>query len=144
MSTACIPSDSKEGKCYGGFARIATLVRRAKSETTTIFLNAGDTYQGTAWYNVYKWRAVAVFLNLLKPDVIASIKISFAIKSRAKNGRKIKKKMTHQVLYRQEYNIICKSRFKNGFGASKRKRIRKHTQTGANSVRLFREITLDI
>lgn len=73
LSTACTPKDSKEGKCYGGFARIATLVRQAKSETQTIFLNAGDTYQGTAWYNVYKWRAVAVFMTLLEPDVIVSI-----------------------------------------------------------------------
>ncbi|XP_014477407.1 PREDICTED: protein 5NUC-like [Dinoponera quadriceps] len=71
LSTACTPKDSKEGKCYGGFARIATLVRQARSQRPTIFLNAGDTYQGTAWYNVYKWVAPAVFLNLLKPDAIS-------------------------------------------------------------------------
>lgn len=75
MSTACTPNDAKEGKCYGGFARIATLVRRARSETTTLFLNAGDTYQGSAWYNKYKWKAVAVFMNLLKPDVIVNIRL---------------------------------------------------------------------
>ncbi|XP_020284109.1 protein 5NUC-like [Pseudomyrmex gracilis] len=72
LSTACTPQDSKAGKCYGGFARIATLVRQARSESpSTLFLNAGDTYQGTAWYNVYKWRAVSVFLNLLAPDAIS-------------------------------------------------------------------------
>lgn len=72
LSTACTPADSKAGKCYGGFARIATLVRQAKSELpSTIFLNAGDTYQGTAWYNVYKWEAVTWFMNLLAPDAIS-------------------------------------------------------------------------
>ncbi|XP_071638168.1 protein 5NUC [Temnothorax longispinosus] len=72
LSTTCTPADSKAGKCYGGFARIATLVRQAKSESpSTIFLNAGDTYQGTAWYNVYKWKAVTWFMNLLAPDAIS-------------------------------------------------------------------------
>ncbi|XP_011876681.1 PREDICTED: protein 5NUC-like [Vollenhovia emeryi] len=73
LSTVCTPADSKAGKCYGGFARIATLVRQAKSEfpSRTIFLNAGDTYQGSAWYNVYKWKAVAWFMNLLMPDAIS-------------------------------------------------------------------------
>ncbi|KMQ96284.1 protein 5nuc [Lasius niger] len=72
LSTTCTPQDSDAGKCYGGFARIATLVRQAKLESpSTIFLNAGDTYQGTAWYNVYKWQAVAWFMNLLKPDAIS-------------------------------------------------------------------------
>lgn len=72
LSTTCTPQDSAAGKCYGGFARIATLVRQAKSESpSTIFLNAGDTYQGTAWYNVYKWEAVTWFMNLLKPDAIS-------------------------------------------------------------------------
>ncbi|KAG5325745.1 5NTD protein, partial [Pseudoatta argentina] len=72
LSTACTPADSKAGKCYGGFARIATLVRQAKSESpSTIFLNAGDTYQGTAWFNEYKWKAVAWFMNLLAPDAIS-------------------------------------------------------------------------
>lgn len=72
LSTTCTPQDSNAGKCYGGFARIATLVRQAKSESpSTIFLNAGDTYQGTAWYNVYKWKAVTWFMNLLQPDAIS-------------------------------------------------------------------------
>ncbi|EFN81717.1 Protein 5NUC [Harpegnathos saltator] len=71
LSTACTPENSKAGKCYGGFARIATLVRQARAQGPTLFLNAGDTYQGTVWYNVYKWVAPAVFLNLLKPDAIS-------------------------------------------------------------------------
>ncbi|XP_034952446.1 protein 5NUC-like [Chelonus insularis] len=72
LSTKCVPKDAKAGKCYGGFARIATLVRQAKnSSVPTLFLNAGDTYQGTAWFTVYKWEIVSKFLNLLKPDAIS-------------------------------------------------------------------------
>ncbi|XP_012139774.2 protein 5NUC [Megachile rotundata] len=70
LSTVCSKNDAKAGKCYGGFARIATLVREArKSPTPCIFLNAGDTYQGSIWYNVYKWKVVTKFLNILAPNV---------------------------------------------------------------------------
>ncbi|XP_031832592.2 protein 5NUC [Nomia melanderi] len=69
LSSLCSPKDAKEGKCYGGFARMATLIRQARqSSVPCIFLNAGDTYQGSIWYNVYKWKIVAKFLNLLAPD----------------------------------------------------------------------------
>lgn len=68
----CPEKDAAAGKCYGGFARIATLVRQARnSSTPTLFLNAGDTYQGSVWYNVYKWEVVAKFLNILAPDAIS-------------------------------------------------------------------------
>nr|ACE75395.1 5' nucleotidase, putative [Glyptapanteles indiensis] len=72
LSTRCLPKDKNSGHCYGGFARIATLVRKAKnSSTPTLFLNAGDTYQGSVYYTVHKWKIVAKFLNLLKPDAIS-------------------------------------------------------------------------
>ncbi|KAK2577173.1 hypothetical protein KPH14_003330 [Odynerus spinipes] len=68
----CPEEDAAAGKCYGGFARIATLVRQARnSSTPTLFLNAGDTYQGSVWYNVYKWKIVSKFLNILAPDAIS-------------------------------------------------------------------------
>ncbi|XP_034952724.1 protein 5NUC-like [Chelonus insularis] len=69
--STCTQRDKAEKKCYGGFARIAHLVRKWKqSAYPTLFLNAGDTFQGTAWYYLYKWEIVAKFLNILKPDVI--------------------------------------------------------------------------
>lgn len=72
LSTPCVPQDAKRGKCYGGFARIATLVREARnSDVPALFLNAGDTYQGTVWYNIYKWEIVTKFLNLLAPDAVS-------------------------------------------------------------------------
>ncbi|XP_046814681.1 protein 5NUC-like [Vespa crabro] len=68
----CSKQDAATGNCYGGFARIATLIRQAKnSSIPTLFLNAGDTYQGSVWYNIYKWKIVAKFLNILAPDAIS-------------------------------------------------------------------------
>ncbi|XP_034946723.1 protein 5NUC-like [Chelonus insularis] len=69
MSATCTENDKNLGQCYGGFPRIATLVREArKSPTPALFLNAGDTYQGSAWFIKYQWEVVAKFLNILKPD----------------------------------------------------------------------------
>ncbi|XP_047349466.1 protein 5NUC-like [Vespa velutina] len=68
----CSKQDTATGNCYGGFARIATLIRQARnSSIPTLFLNAGDTYQGSVWFNIYKWKIVAKFLNILAPDAIS-------------------------------------------------------------------------
>ncbi|XP_050489255.1 protein 5NUC-like isoform X1 [Bombus huntii] len=70
LSSVCSKKEAEEKKCYGGFARIATLVRQARnSSVPCLFLNAGDTYQGSMWFSVYKWEIVAKFLNLLAPNV---------------------------------------------------------------------------
>ncbi|XP_063984587.1 protein 5NUC-like [Diachasmimorpha longicaudata] len=72
LSTKCLDKDEKAGKCYGGFARLATLIRQARaSSLPTLFLNAGDTYQGTTWFTIHKWKIVAKFLTLLAPDAIS-------------------------------------------------------------------------
>lgn len=52
---------------------MATLIREArKSPIPCLFLNAGDTYQGSIWYNVFKWKVVAKFLNILAPNATVS------------------------------------------------------------------------
>nr|XP_015838513.1 PREDICTED: protein 5NUC [Tribolium castaneum] len=64
--------DKKE--CVGGFARTAHEIRRFRTESgdnPVLFLNAGDTYVGTAWFAVHKWKICVEFLNLLKPDVMS-------------------------------------------------------------------------
>ncbi|KAK7872913.1 hypothetical protein R5R35_004233 [Gryllus longicercus] len=65
-----------KGKCYGGFARVARVVKDARKEAAdggpaTLFLNAGDTYQGTVWFTVHKHRIVTAMLNRLAPDAIS-------------------------------------------------------------------------
>lgn len=76
-STACRPEEAIGNLCYGGFARVSTLLKQYRREaenggTPVLYLNAGDTYTGTPWFTVYKDRIVAAFLNILKPDAIVS------------------------------------------------------------------------
>ncbi|CAL7933343.1 unnamed protein product [Xylocopa violacea] len=69
LSSVCSQKEAVEGRCYGGFARIATLIRESrKSPVPCLFLNAGDTYQGSTWFSIYKWKIVSKFLNLLAPN----------------------------------------------------------------------------
>lgn len=60
-------------KCIGGYARTVTVVKQLQEkhkEHNTIYLNAGDSFQGTLWYNFLRWRAVSYFLNLLRADAM--------------------------------------------------------------------------
>lgn len=77
----CRPEESIANKCYGGFARISTLVKRYRSDQEkgngppVLFLNAGDTYVGTPWFHLFKDKITTEFMNVLKPDVGVSIHI---------------------------------------------------------------------
>nr|WP_269809244.1 metallophosphoesterase [Enterovibrio nigricans] len=60
----------------GGFARIATVVKQFKEQTAQssdgfLFLHAGDCFQGTLYYSLFKGEANAVMLNQLSPDAMA-------------------------------------------------------------------------
>ncbi|EZA61540.1 apyrase isoform X2 [Ooceraea biroi] len=62
--------DQKED-CVGGIARVYTAVTQLLEERpNAIFLNAGDHFQGTLWYNVHRWNVTAVFMNMLPHDVM--------------------------------------------------------------------------
>lgn len=51
-------------KSYGGYARLATLIKQfRKSDPNPILLNAGDTFQGTMYFNVYEGLADLAFMN---------------------------------------------------------------------------------
>ncbi|KAM8711591.1 hypothetical protein ACLKA7_012156 [Drosophila subpalustris] len=72
----CTQEDANTDKCYGGFARVAHEVRKYREEaknggTPVLYLNAGDTYTGTAWFTVFKDNITSAFLNKLKPDAIS-------------------------------------------------------------------------
>ncbi|XP_017961605.1 protein 5NUC-like [Drosophila navojoa] len=72
-SESCSPEDAKSNKCFGGFARIAHEVRKYRAEAKNggipvFYLNAGDTYTGTAWFAVFKNKIASDFLNRLQPD----------------------------------------------------------------------------
>ncbi|KAF2903611.1 hypothetical protein ILUMI_02575 [Ignelater luminosus] len=55
--------------CIGGFSRVYTAIQQLKNENPdAIVLNAGDNFQGTLWYNIYKWNVTQYFLNKLPTD----------------------------------------------------------------------------
>lgn len=60
----------------GGFARIATAVSQFRQQAEDagrefLFLHAGDCFQGTLYYTLFKGRANADMLNHLSPDAMA-------------------------------------------------------------------------
>ncbi|XP_012550294.1 apyrase isoform X1 [Bombyx mori] len=64
--TLCNPTNAP---CIGGFARLATKVReRQAAEPDSLLLNAGDSFQGTIWYNIFRWNVTQEFMNMLKHD----------------------------------------------------------------------------
>lgn len=68
-------------ECIGGIARLYTAVKELlEAKPDSVFLNAGDNFQGTLWYNVFKWNVTQYFLNLLPVDaMVFKTDISFYI-----------------------------------------------------------------
>lgn len=58
-------------KCVGGVARLHTKVQEIRrAEPNVLLLDAGDQYQGTVWFTVYKGAEVAHFMNALGYDAM--------------------------------------------------------------------------
>lgn len=56
--------------CYGSFARIKFAADYKKQGAAlkgrhTVFLNAGDTYEGTAYFTFYRWKIVSKMMSML-------------------------------------------------------------------------------
>lgn len=57
---------------YGGYARQATLIKQARAtHKNVLVLNAGDTFQGTLYFNTYEGLADLAFMNVVKYDAMA-------------------------------------------------------------------------
>lgn len=78
-SGRCKEEDAQNDRCYGGFARVANVVRKHKKDAEegrsppVLYLNAGDTYTGTPWFTIFKENITAAFLNMLKPDAMVKL-----------------------------------------------------------------------
>lgn len=83
IRTDCKPHEQFNNKCFGGFARISTVVKQYRNEhqngngPPVLFMNAGDTYTGTAWFFLFKDKIAAELMNALKPDV--GVRIIYSI-----------------------------------------------------------------
>lgn len=68
------PCSSSKSKplCYGGAARTVSFVKsvRATSPDPVLFLNAGDFFQGTIWYTLFKEKVTADFINQMGYDAM--------------------------------------------------------------------------
>lgn len=59
-------------RTYGGYARQATLIRQLlKTEPNPLLLNAGDTFQGTLYFNVYQGLADLAYMNRIGYQAMA-------------------------------------------------------------------------
>ncbi|XP_075454007.1 5'-nucleotidase isoform X2 [Ascaphus truei] len=58
--------------CYAGVARRYTKIQEIrKSHENVLLLDAGDQFQGTIWFNYFKGREAAYFMNYLHYDAMA-------------------------------------------------------------------------
>ncbi len=76
FDSTCNEKGETEGKCFGGIARVKTMIddRRielGKENANVLVLDAGDQFQGSLFYSTYKGDAAVQFLNLINPDVMA-------------------------------------------------------------------------
>uniref|UniRef100_A0A182NS57 Apyrase n=1 Tax=Anopheles dirus TaxID=7168 RepID=A0A182NS57_9DIPT len=71
VSTRCKPDEGE--RCVGGYGRVVARVKslqREYADRNPIYLNAGDSFQGTIWYTLLRWNVTAHFLDLLPADAM--------------------------------------------------------------------------
>lgn len=72
--STCDAEDEAEGKCFGGVARLKSIVdaKRAElSDDNVLLLDAGDPFQGSLFYTTYKGAAESEFMDAIGYDVMA-------------------------------------------------------------------------
>ena len=76
----CTHADSIAKKCFGGVARRQTAIKDIRAtHRNVLLLDAGDQFQGTVWFTIYKGLATAFFMNKLGYD--AMVRIRFLTRS---------------------------------------------------------------
>jgi 5'-nucleotidase / UDP-sugar diphosphatase len=75
-NAGCSVDDAAAGDCFGGYARLATLIRerRAAREAEglpVVTLDAGDQFQGSLFYTTYRGQAEVEFMNAIGFDAMA-------------------------------------------------------------------------
>ncbi|MCW5942502.1 MAG: 5'-nucleotidase C-terminal domain-containing protein [Fimbriimonadaceae bacterium] len=68
---AHLEATKRRDKSFGGYARTATVIREIRrTDKNTILLNAGDTFQGTLFFNVYVGLADLAIMNAIGYDAM--------------------------------------------------------------------------
>jgi 5'-nucleotidase / UDP-sugar diphosphatase len=67
----CNDEDATAGECFGGVARRATMINQIRAEKENVLLlDAGDQFQGTLFYTLYKGEEARTFMNMLGYDAM--------------------------------------------------------------------------
>uniref|UniRef100_A0A5S6Q8B7 5'-nucleotidase n=1 Tax=Trichuris muris TaxID=70415 RepID=A0A5S6Q8B7_TRIMR len=67
----CSEAELRANECWGGVARRMTAVNQfRKTEKNVLLLDAGDQFQGTLWYVIFKHEPIAAVMNMLKYDAM--------------------------------------------------------------------------
>ncbi|MBU2983042.1 bifunctional metallophosphatase/5'-nucleotidase [Lentibacter algarum] len=72
--STCNAEDNAEGKCFGGFARVATKIAELRKELAgenLLVMDAGDQYQGSLMYTTYKGDVEIEMMEKVGFDVMA-------------------------------------------------------------------------
>ena len=71
-NNTCSAEDDAEGKCFGGYGRLATAIRDARAAGGNVLVvDAGDQFQGSLFYSTYKGSLTAELMNLVDYDAMA-------------------------------------------------------------------------
>ena len=74
FDSTCSAEDNEAGECFGGVARVKTMIDQLRSELegeNVIVLDAGDQYQGSLMYTTYKGDVEIEFMNAIGFDAMA-------------------------------------------------------------------------
>ena len=74
FDSTCSAEDNAEGKCFGGVARVKTMIDELRAELdgeNVIVVDAGDQYQGSLMYTTYKGDVEAEMMEKIGFDVMA-------------------------------------------------------------------------
>lgn len=60
---------------FGGFARVSYVVKQYRRNnknggTPVLYLDAGDSFVGSRWFNLFNFKVTADFMNILNPDAM--------------------------------------------------------------------------
>ena len=67
----CSAKDGAAGKCFGGYARLATAIRAVRAEAPdALLVDGGDQFQGSLFYTRYKGKVAAEMMNTLGYDAM--------------------------------------------------------------------------
>jgi len=74
FDSTCNAEDNAAGECFGGYARVATMIAQLREELgdeNIVVLDAGDQYQGSLMYTTYKGDVEIEMMEKIGFDVMA-------------------------------------------------------------------------